>query len=169
MTANLRFSAFAFFLMCVPFYAVDIGFPEPPIDFRLNLLAARLSDFETTKPGNAMTAQGLQHGLKYYVIKWTRPSDKSDPTKEENSWERIVEIAVASLKDKLPKELRPDPSKLLSVGKYQLNRSTLPPFWVWIAEFKIKNGNLSAGAGFQPTLWVPISLDGNPLAEVESK
>lgn len=167
MTTRVLSSAFLSLFMSVSSYGASL--PDAPIEIRLNRLAILLKQFEAVKAGDSMVAGALVKGGMTYILKWTRSTDNANPFKEERSWDRLVEVATDSLKEELPQGLRPESAKLLGIARYQVGRPTSLPYWVWVVEFKVENESPVAGTGYNPTLFVPISLEGNSLVQVERR
>lgn len=144
--------------------------PDAPIEVRLQKLADILAEFDAAGPKQSVLAERLAAGGSAYVFNWNQPADEYDPVDGDPSETKIVEIAIAFLKDKLPKELLPAASNLLVLGKYDTSASKTRSKWVWIAEFRVDDQSpfaAFAATGYPQTLFVPVSVKGAILLDVQ--
>lgn len=146
--------------------ASKAGLPEAPIEIRLSRLGGILKQFRMAELKSAIVAGRLMKSGTAYMLKWVQPISEGGARKEEQSMRDIVEIAVTSLKDKLPKGLQPEAANLLGIGRYQIAGSVTPS-WIWVAEFQVEDESPVGGTGYMPTLFVPVSIDGKILLDVQ--
>ena len=134
-----------------------------PIDFRLNYLASALACYADGKP---MWENFLGSPDGIYIFTWIKAVEVSPP-KKAASMDSVIKTADTFLRKRLPENMFSKPSRILSAGRYRLDGTK--PTYIWVVEFDVHDYSPMAGAGWGPTLFVPLDERGNLLVKLEAR
>ena len=139
-----------------------------PNDFRIMDLRSSLDNYGSGRPFLQWLSDDY-HDLsqKVYTFTWKKTTAHKTPEKE-LSFDRAIQKADTFLRSKLPDSILPRPLRVLSAGKYMLGNN-LSSNYIWVIEFDVKDYSPMAGAGYPPTLFVPLDSSGNVLLHVSIK
>lgn len=138
---------------------------EAPVTFRFGIFADSLKKYIEVPTGKKLRFVELNINSNRYHVFWLKPDQTVKQTSKNLSYEALLKKANSFSKEVFPNIFVPKAENM--TGSYKVLIKDIG--WVWFFEFSVPYHGYIAGAGFKPSLIIPIAMDGTCLAEIDLK